>query len=221
MPDVDQQNPFSSEEKSGGSDYTSSLSRSMSPQIYELFVLGELMVQPIYSSILHLIAQRILGPWRPLSWGILSPLIRRLEQEGLITSVVEQPQEGNRRPGRGQPPRIYAITTAGRERFLTLMLTPSAYNRDTREMFVIKLSKLQFLAPAQQVDILAWYRTYLTDLCTYHQSEQSELLHAAYISEDERPGILQAIQFQLQTLEAELSWVERLMASSQAAEEEQ
>jgi hypothetical protein len=56
--------------------------------IYELFVLGELIVQPMYGSFLHETASRILGPFRPLSWGIVYPLIRRLEQEGLVTSVV-------------------------------------------------------------------------------------------------------------------------------------
>ena len=195
--------------------------RTMSPLVYELFVLGELMDQPLYGSLLHEIAQRILGPWRPLSWGILSPLIRRLEQEGLITSVVEQRQEGVPRSGRGQPPRIYAITPTGRERFLTLMLTPSTYSRETREVFVIKLSKSPFLTPAQQLSVLAWYRGYLTELRSSHQGEQSELLHAAYIDEKERPGILQAIDFQLHTVDAELSWLDGLMATLQEAKEQQ
>ncbi len=181
MPDFDQQRPSSSGEKLLASDQSTYHTRTMSPQVYELFVLGELMVQPVYGSILHVIAQRILGPWRPLSWGMLSPLIRRLEQEELIASVVEQRREGVPRSGRGQPPRIYSITPAGRERFLALMLTPSTYSRETREVFVIKLSKSQFLTLAQQMNVLAWYRGYLTDLHSYHQSEQSELLHAAYI----------------------------------------
>jgi hypothetical protein len=34
--------------------------RAMSPLVYELFRLGELMVEPMYSALLHEIAQRIL-----------------------------------------------------------------------------------------------------------------------------------------------------------------
>ncbi len=89
------------------------LTRGLRPLIYELFVLGELMVQPMYDSFLHETARRILGPFHPLSWGIISPLIRRLEQQGLVTSVAEKRRGGWSPLGRGQPPRIYAITPAG------------------------------------------------------------------------------------------------------------
>ena len=64
-------------------------------------------------------------------------------------SVIEQRRPGLPPAGRGQPPRSYAITPAGRERFLSLLLTPGAYSRDTPEEFVIKLTKFQFLTPAQ------------------------------------------------------------------------
>jgi hypothetical protein len=80
----------------------------MRPLIYELFVLSELMVQPMSGSFLHETARRILGPFRPLSWGIISPLLRRLEQQGLVTSVIEQRRAGLPPPGRGQP-RVHVI----------------------------------------------------------------------------------------------------------------
>ena len=220
MPDVDQQHTSSPREKPLTAKHEAHQMRTMSPLVYELFVLGELMDQPLYGSLLHEIAQRILGPWRPLSWGILSPLLRRLEQEGLITSVIEQRQEGVLRETRGQPPRTYAITPTGQARFLALMLTPSPYSRETREVFVIKLSKSSFLTLAQQVSILAWYRGYLTELRSCHGSEQLELLHAGYIGEKERPGILQAVDFQLHAVDAELSWIESLMTRLQETERE-
>ena len=55
--------------------------RGVSPLVYELFVLGELMEQPMYGYLLHEIAGRILGPYSPLSWGIIYPLINKLEPE--------------------------------------------------------------------------------------------------------------------------------------------
>src|SRR5689334_11679810 len=96
--------------------------RGVDPLVYELFVLGELMVQPLYGYLLHDIANHILGPLSPLSWGILYPLIQRLEKAGLTTSVVERHQQNFPRKERGQPRRIYSITPAGRARFMTLML---------------------------------------------------------------------------------------------------
>ena len=186
--------------------------RAMSPLVYELFVLGELMVEPMYSALLHEIAQRILGPLRPLSWGILSPLIRRLEQEGLTTSAVEQSRERLPRPARGQPRRIYSITPAGRERFFTLILTPSEYSRDTPEVFVIKLTKFQLLTPVQRVMVLKWYRGYVYYLHTYYQTRSSYILHNLEIKEGERSWIMQSVDYRFQLLNAELAWLDRQIA---------
>src|SRR6266480_4649292 len=83
--------------------------RSPNPA-YELFVLGELMEGPQYGYKLHGIIQRILGPFHRLSWGTLYPLIRRLEQRGLITSEVEARNSASAQEEGGQPRKIYYIT---------------------------------------------------------------------------------------------------------------
>jgi DNA-binding PadR family transcriptional regulator len=186
--------------------------RAMSPLVYELFVLGELMVEPMYSALLHEIAQRILGPLRPLSWGILSPLIRRLEQEGLTTSAVERSRKGLPRPARGQPRRIYSIAPAGRERFFTLMLTPSEYSRDTPEVFVIKLTKFQLLTPVQRLTVLRWYRGYVSYLRTYYQTRSNYVLHNLEITDGERSWIMQSVDYRFQLLNAELVWLDGQIA---------
>jgi hypothetical protein len=55
-----------------------------------------------------------------------------------------------------------------------IVLTPSEYSRDTPELFVIKLTKLQLLTPAaQRLTMLQWYRGYLCDLHTYYQTRSS------------------------------------------------
>ena len=69
--------------------------------VYELFVLGELMVQPLYGYLLHEIVNMILGPFHRLSWGTLYPLIRGLEQEGFITSQVQKRRAGLLQTERG------------------------------------------------------------------------------------------------------------------------
>ena len=58
------------------------------------------------------------------------------------------------------------------------MLTSSEYSRDTPELFVIKLAKLQFLTPAHRLTVLQWYRSYLCDLRTYYQTRSSYVLRA-------------------------------------------
>lgn len=194
-----------------------SLTRGMRPLIYELFVLGELMVQPMSGSFLHETARRILGPFRPLSWGIISPLLHRLEQQGLVTSAIEERRAGLP-PGRGQPPRSYAITPAGRGRFLSLLLTPSAYSRDTPEEFVIKMTKFQFLTPAQRVTVLQWYRGYQDSLRHSYQEGLDFVLHNPEIIEAERVWIRHSIDYRLRRVQAELSWLDQQIGSEQDAE---
>src|SRR5260221_12400232 len=70
------------------------LTRGMRPLIYELFVLGELMFQPISGSFLHKTAHPTLRPFRPLGWGTISPLLPRLAKQGLVT-----PPNDRRGPG--------------------------------------------------------------------------------------------------------------------------
>jgi DNA-binding PadR family transcriptional regulator len=191
------------------------LTRGMRPLIYELFVLGELLVQPMSGSFLHETARRILGPFRPLSWGIISPLLRRLEQEGLVTTVIEQRRPGWPPAGRGQPPRNYAITPAGRECFLRLLLTPSAYSRDTPEEFVIKLTKFQFLTPAQRVTVLEWYWGYQDGLRRSYQEGLDYVLHNPEITEGELVWIRHSIDYRLHRAQAEFSWLDQQIAREQ------
>lgn len=193
--------------------------RGMRPLIYELFVLGELMVQPMSGSFLHETARRILGPFRSLNWGIISPLIRQLEQQGLTTSVVEQPRVDLPRRKRGQPPRISTITSAGRERFLTLMLTPDPYSRDTSEEFVIKLTKFQFLAPAERRSVLTWYRGYQDSLHISYQKALDYVLHNPEITDGERVWIRHSIDYRLHQVQAELSWLDQQVAIEKGEED--
>ncbi len=180
-----------------------------------LFVLGELMVQPMSGSFLHETARRILGPFRPLSWGIISPLLRRLKQQELVTSAIEQRRPGLPSPGRGQPPRSYAITPAGRERFLSLLLTPSAYSRDTPEEFVIKLTKFQFLTPAQRVTVLEWYWSYQDILRSSYQEARDYVHHNPEITDRERAWIMRSIDYRLHRVQAERSWLDQQIAGEQ------
>ena len=194
------------------------LTRGMRPLIYELFVLGELMVQPMSGSFLHETARRILGPFRSLSWGIISPLLHRLEQQGLVMSVIEQQQAGLSPLGRGQPPRRYTITSVGRERFLSLLLTPSTYSRDTPEEFVIKVTKFQFLTPAQRVTVLQWYRNYQDALHSSYQDACSYVRHNPEITQGERAWIMRSIEYRLHRAQAERSWLDQQIAGEQDAD---
>jgi DNA-binding PadR family transcriptional regulator len=180
--------------------------------VYELFVLGELMSGSQYGYRLHAIIQQILGPFHRLSWGTLYPLIRRLEQHGLITSATERRRIDTLLEERGQPRKQYVLTESGRARFLTLMLDPSAYSPDYPDLFAVKLTKLGLLTPPQRLVILQQYRAYLQVLRNHYDRGRSRVVNNPGISDQERPFILQLAGYHIHTLDAQLAWLDRSIA---------
>ena len=85
-----------------------------SKSLYELFVLGRLMSQPFHGYLLRQLLGVAIGPTRQISWGVLYPLIRRLEEGGLIES---RPATGGPadRQRRGRAPATHLPDHRGRE----------------------------------------------------------------------------------------------------------
>lgn len=176
--------------------------------MYELFVLGELMVQPLHGYLLHEIVNMILGPFHRLSWGTLYPLIRRLEQEGLITSATEKQREGLFQAERGPARKVYTLTETGRARFFALVLEPGDYNPDYPNLFAMKFTKFGYLTPAQRLAVLEHYRTFLLTLRDHYRTLGSQVVHNPEIMEIERPYILRLLDGRVGTLEQELTWLD-------------
>src|SRR5215475_2447873 len=136
-------------------------SMAESKSLYELFILARLMSQPFHGYLLRQLLGVAIGPTRQISWGVLYPLIRRLEENGLIESrpatggPAEAGVEGERQR------RIYQITEAGKARFQELMAEPGAYNTDYADTFSIKLSGFAYVSRERQLEILRHYRDYL------------------------------------------------------------
>lgn len=180
---------------------------------YELFVLGELMGQPLHGYLLREILGRLLGPFRQVSWGSLYPLIRRLEGGGLIESVPEPagpPRGGG--PGRARQRASYRTTPAGRERFYELMLEPSPYGADYPDLFVVKLLYFGHLAPAQRVGILRHHREFLRTEEDYLRGARGRVSENPGIPEEEREHVLRMLRYRLSGVRARLGWVEEEMA---------
>jgi DNA-binding PadR family transcriptional regulator len=180
--------------------------------VYELIVLGELMVQPMYGYALQEVINRILGPGHAISWGTIYPLIRRLEQAGLAASDTGSAQDDSATGERGRPKRVYTITEAGKARFFTLMLTPADYDRDYRDFFLVKLTKMMYLQPVQQLDVLRHYEAHLENLLQIHHSGGGRVILHPCITDDERPYIMRFIDYRLTLIRAERDWVADMIA---------
>jgi DNA-binding PadR family transcriptional regulator len=197
---------FSIENKSG------SVTTRKAP-MYELFVLGELMDGPHYGYLLREILGRLLGPFRHISWGVLYPLIRHLEREGLIVPD-EKTDAGRSESIQGNRQRKqYRITETGKRRFLALMLETGDYTADYPELFLIKLNNLDHLTNEQQLVLLWHHREYLQVEKKYLQEGQRNIADGThFIPEDQRAHVFDVISFRLSGIQAESDWDARKIA---------
>ncbi len=104
----------------------------------EYALLGSLMSGPRHGYEILQLLETDLGPaWR-VSTSQLYALLKRLEKEGLLNSSVETQDT---RPSK----RVFAVTPAGKERFLEWLKSPTDHARDLRIEFLAKLYFFQQL----------------------------------------------------------------------------
>ena len=78
-----------------------------------------------------------------LSYGSIYPALKKMEQEGLITLKVEI-QDGS--PNR----KVYSITDAGREAFLSVLRAPFDLERP-KNFFLMRLFFFAYLSPEERL----------------------------------------------------------------------
>lgn len=171
--------------------------------MYDLFILGKLLDQPVHGYLLHQIISVAIGPTRQLSWGALYPLIRRLEQDGLIApEAAHAGATGHRR-------KLYRITGEGVRRFHMMMRDDGEYDADYPDRFTIKLANFRHIDAAAQLAILQQYRRYLQFTIDYLRERQRRVDVAAEIREAARPHIHQVLERRLYLTGADLIWIDR------------
>ncbi|NMP22379.1 PadR family transcriptional regulator [Sulfobacillus harzensis] len=174
--------------------------------MYELFILGELSDGPMHGYLLHQILLNVLGPMRTVSWGTLYPVLQKLEQEGLIALAEESSG-----PQSGRPKKVYAITDRGREQFLRLMERPLEHNAETEDIFRIKLSKFHLMPAKLCQTILSQYKAWLDLVLDALAMTRARVEQEMHIADQERPDILQAIDYETTAYMARLEWVENAL----------
>lgn len=180
--------------------------------MYGLFVLGELMDGPHHGYSLREILSRMLGPFRQISWGVLYPLIRQLEQEGLMVQEEETTAAGGTGASNSKQRKSYRITESGRKRFYALMQEQGEYNSDYPEYFIIKLNNFDHISRELQLTILWHYQGYLQALNFYGQSAQQYVSSNPDVPDSQRPHILRTISYRMSSIQAEISWIEQEIA---------
>ena len=167
----------------------------------QLFVLGELMDQPMHGYQLQRVLSYALGPHRQMSWGALYPLLRRLQTTGLI-ALEEGPAEGARQR------KVYRITEAGRRAFFAGMLEPADYAAESSDLFGVKLGNFGYLRPDQRLRILRHYRAHLDAMLSHLAAMRAYVAEEPQIPEVERPWVLRVIDHRTHVTAAERDWLD-------------
>lgn len=172
--------------------------------MYELFILGKLMHRPIHGYLLQSIINAALGPFRRLSWGTLYPLLRKLEQDGLIAVQGEKSSDRRRT-------KNYRTTPRGRARFFALMRSASEHDTAYRDLFRVKLSNFGHIGREDQQLILVEYRKHMEAIVRHSEAKEDEVLNAPGLAAAERPYVLKAIDHQRHLAISEITWVDALI----------
>src|SRR6266702_256004 len=178
--------------------------------MYELLVLALLMHWPLHTYRVAKIANEIIGPEEQISTGTLSSLLAKLERAGLIRPADQRPAPF---PG-DRPSRVFAITPAGRERFLELMLDTSSHPGTYRRLFHIKALHLEFLALESQLFLVEHYLVHCRQILRSRQAEEQDMANDSRKQEHMLPALREAarelIQLKTREWQLELAWGQSL-----------
>ncbi len=166
----------------------------------ELAILGVLMRESMHGYGLKTWLEQNIGTLIVINFGALYPLLRRLEEQGLIESESQSGDKGNTRTS-------YRITSAGRSYWQAEMLdTPRESWVNTKLRFIVKLYFLSLLEPAARCRILE----------ERLQLSRAKLLYYSSRSEPEDYYQRQVSEYAVDQLGNEVVWLERLLARERA-----
>jgi len=115
----------------------------------ELSALGLLQREPLHGYKLKQQLELFMGSCITANYGAIYPLLKRLEEKGLVVVLAEETGEG----GNGR--KIYRITDKGRDRWREKMLEhPKESWVKSRSRFLIKFFFFGDLEPAERVKLL-------------------------------------------------------------------
>ncbi len=165
----------------------------------ELATLGLLKREPLHGYRLTQILELFMGCCISVNYGAIYPLLRRLEERSLITSL-PTPSIGS-----GSSRIVYHITAQGEQRWHKCMLEcPTESWVNSRSRFMIKVFFLQALEPSHRRQLIE------------HRLSECRLRLKMIQEEQATYGTLdgyQASTFErgIEMLHSEMNWVQQLL----------
>jgi DNA-binding PadR family transcriptional regulator len=122
----------------------------------ELAILGQLKQQPMHGYQLSRELGGSMGGFARVSYGSLYPTLRRLERDGLVAPIGDQPTGGRRKT-------VYGITEAGERAFLELLQEAPGETSSEDARFRVRLAFFRYLSPETRIRLLERRRAALVE----------------------------------------------------------
>lgn len=167
--------------------------------MYDLFVLGQLMDESMNGYLMQQILQQIVGKQRKISFGMIYPLFKRLNEAGYIT--LNDYLKGNKRSK-----KIATITDLGRQRFQELMIQKVPLNPNLEFIYTVKFRNFHQVKPALRQQILNEYKEYLLDSQKSLQQQVTSMKKTP-ISKEDLKNAQWVLSLQQVQMQAALDWV--------------
>lgn len=162
--------------------------------MYELFVLGQLLESPKSGYEIRSQLQNSLGPHRQISYGVLYPLLEKMQQRDYIGII-----------GKGaHSKKIYEILPVGRKQFQALMEQPVGDNAHNEDLFLIKIGAIQHVAESRQLALLDEYLAEQNRIVTSVSVQMRDLLQVPHHGQRYAYKIL---ELQLARANATIKWI--------------
>jgi len=165
----------------------------------ELATLGLLQKEALHGYRLKQQMELFMNGCISVNYGAIYPLLKRLEEKGLIEVFTEEGESNN-------PRKMYRITAKGREKWKEKMLDhPHESWVNSRSRFMIKYFFFSYLEPSERLKLLE-HRLMICKL----QLETKEKDQESILNYDD-PYQVQAWQKCTSSIEDEIQWLEGQM----------
>lgn len=179
--------------------------------MYELIILSILMRKTAHGYLISKIINDIFGPYTKISNGRLYPLLAKLQNEGLIQTVLEQEHDIASVQGERHA-RSYTVTAAGRIRFHALMMDTTSNPGDYQRFFWHKAQMLKHVQPKERVYLIEHYLNYCQAHILHLTAEQEDMATISndHLDFDSQQALLGTMQHMIDVWQLELSWARQL-----------
>ena len=172
--------------------------------MYELFILGQLMDHSMTGYQLRKALVNVVGQELTISFGALYPLLDKLAGAHVLT-------QGFKPTTSKRPQKLATITTAGRQRFKDLVLTPVSLNKQTQLTFQMKINFLHLLTAPEKVTVLQDFQKFAAGQLERLVAQVNHVRdNPNMVAEDIQDALL-VNELQRVRAQAQLTWVTNLI----------